>query len=358
MSARAGFWWFGLMLGMALAGLVPESLFPGVRPAVFGAAFLLLGLLGEIIQSSRARTAALAVASRRDARPADGRVDLARVAGFPGERNPFDGRFRLFSGTTPGALDTAEGPASDGWGDRDCPPLLGRVVIASLFLGRAGRTWSDTEVADSQEALLCAGAWLEREAQRYEAPVNVELAEVYFVADDDEPDEVAVGFVSHGEEVGPFEERATTKALLRATRAAASLGFRDAAELFRAVEGRVRADATVWLLHPREAGRSFAVPRDLRAPGGLSLAVCYPREASFPEPLVGPARADPVTVVHEMLHLFGATDKYGRPLDAFAPRTVTSREVMRLSEDRLSRLRIDPSTAAEIGWVVPDGRGA
>jgi hypothetical protein len=87
------------------------------------------------------------------------------------------------------------------------------------------------------------------------------------------------------------------------------------------------------------------------------MAVCYPCEASFPEPLVGPARVDPVTVVHELLHLFGASDKYGRPLTAYAPRTVTSREVMRLSEERLARLRIDPSTAAEIGWVRPDDLG-
>ncbi len=83
----------------------------------------------------------------------------------------------------------------------------------------------------------------------------------------------------------------------------------------------------------------------------MSLAVCYPRESSFPEPLTGSPRVDPVTVVHEMLHLFGATDKYGRSLRDFAPGSVSSREVMRLSETRLSRLRIDPSTAEEIGWV-------
>ena len=49
-----------------------------------------------------------------------------------------------------------------------------------------------------------------------------------------------------------------------------------------------------------------------------------------------------MTVVHELLHLFGATDKYGRSLRDVPPGTVTSRDVMRLSETRLSRLRIDP----------------
>ncbi len=170
------------------------------------------------------------------------------------------------------------------------------------------------------------------------------------MADDDEADEVALGFAMQGDEVGPFEQDATTKALHRASRAAGQLGFADATSLFLAVEEQAGADALAWLLHPREASRSFAIPRDLRAPGGVSLAVCYPREASFPEPLVGPARVDPVTVVHELLHLFGATDKYGHSLSAFAPGSVTGLDVMRLHEERLSRLRIDPGTAVEIGW--------
>jgi hypothetical protein len=85
---------------------------------------------------------------------------------------------------------------------------------------------------------------------------------------------------------------------------------------------------------------------------GVALAVCYLREASFPEPLPrnASARVDPVTVVHELLHLFGASDKYGHPLREFEPGTVTRHEVMRLSESRLSRLRIDERSARELGW--------
>ena len=62
------------------------------------------------------------------------------------------------------------------------------------------------------------------------------------------------------------------------------------------------------------------------------------------------ARTDPVTVVHELLHLFGATDKYGQALRSFVPGSVTSRDVMRLNEERLSRLRVDALTAFEVGW--------
>jgi hypothetical protein len=182
----------------------------------------------------------------------------------------------------------------------------------------------------------------------------VEVADTYFVTDDPEPDDVAVGFAQEGDSVGPFEEGATWKAVVGLTRAADRFGFRDAEDLCASLEARARCDAGVWLIHPLRAGRSLAVPRESSGLPGVSLAVCYARESSFPEPLTGPARTDPVTVVHELLHLFGATDKYNRSLRTYAPRSVTGREVMRLSETRLSRLRVDRETAREIGWAGPE----
>ncbi len=59
---------------------------------------------------------------------------------------------------------------------------------------------------------------------------------------------------------------------------------------------------------------------------------------------------DPTTVAHELLHLFGATDKYGVALRSFRPGSVTSRDIMRLNHDLLSRMTIDPLTASEVGW--------
>src|SRR5947209_8748055 len=162
-------------------------------------------------------------------------------------------------------------------------------------------------------------------------------------------------FVVEGEGYGPFEARAATKALIDTSRAASRLGFRDAVDWMAQVNPRIAADARVWLLHPRRAGRSLAVPLDQTELAGVSLAVCYAREANFPEPLAGAPFTDPVTIVHELLHLFGATDKYGVSLRRFPPRTVSSRDVMRLSEERLSRLRVDAMTAREIGWADPSG---
>jgi len=346
MSARLGFWLFGFALGIAAGAAVPESLFPGARPVVFGSAFLLTGVFAEMFLGPTGPAAP----RPRDTRPADGRVDLAGVAGARREPNPVDPRFGAFLGLdaggpvggVPGAPPRAE--------PRTSPPLLGRVVVASLFVGRDGRPWSAAEVAEAHRALTRAAGWVEAQALRFGAAVNLELADTYFLFDDDAEDEVALAFTREGDDVGPFEENATAKALFAATRAAAGLGFGDAQDLFRSVAARLGADVTVWLMHPRQAGRSFAVPVEDSGLRGVSLAVCYPRESSFPGPLTGTARPDPVTLVHELLHLFGATDKYGQPLRDFAPRSVSSREVMRLTETRLSRLRIDPFTASEIGW--------
>ena len=76
-----------------------------------------------------------------------------------------------------------------------------------------------------------------------------------------------------------------------------------------------------------------------------------PAKKTSPSRWTGPPFTDPVTIVHEVLHLFGASDKYGVPLRSFAPKSVTHREVMRLDEESLIRLRIDPLTAREIGWL-------
>jgi hypothetical protein len=233
------------------------------------------------------------------------------------------------------------------------PPLLGTIAIVSAFVGRHRRPWSDSEIAQAHAALLHAGEWIEREAIRWAAPLNIALASTYFVAEDDSrADDVEMMFVPEGDTVGPLEARAVTKALIDSSRVAAQLGFRDAVDWWAQIKPRLEADVLVWLLHPRCAGRSLAIPLDQTELSGVSLAVCYARESSFPEPLAGPPFTDPVTVVHELLHLFGASDKYGVPLRDYPPGSVTSRDVMRLNETRLSRLRIDPRTAWEVGWVA------
>lgn len=312
------------MLGLVVAGVI----------GLGGEAWLLLGDLRRPRPST----------TPTDLRPPDGHFERAPIPGAVGIPNSFDPellRFERFEDEPPrpAAVDR---PAAEA--------LLGRVLVVSLFVGRFGRPWSDSEIAATFRALGRAAQWIEREALRWQATVNVDLAATYFAAEDPDSPDVEVQFVPEGDHVGPFEAHADSKTIASASRAALALGFADIEAMMRAVGRRCQTDAVVWLVHLRAGGRSLAIPGRESPVPGVALAVCYAREASFPEPLDGPPFPDPATFAHEALHLFGATDKYREPLRTYPAGLVTRSDIMCLYEDRLSRLRVDRLTAREIGW--------
>ena len=345
MGVRSHFWVAGGVLGLLLAMTLPT---PDVLPSRV-AAFLLMmlstGLLGEWFSSLSVKRPGVSPALPAETFPADGEVGLVPIEGVVSEPNREEPRFGAFR-----SLEAHPGSRSPP--DPGMPRLLGRVAVLSVFIGRDGKRWSDAEVARAHKSIEKACVWVEHEAMRWHAPVNLDLADTYFVDLEPERRDVEVSFVPEGDAQAPFEARAITKALVDTSRTAARLGFHDAAEMFAQINARVPADARVWLVHPRCAGRSMAIPVDVTELTGVSLALCYAREANFPEPLRRPPYTDPITVVHELLHLFGASDKYAVPVTAFPPGSVTSRDVMRLDSSKLQRLRIDRATAAEIGWTT------
>lgn len=299
-----------------------------------------------------------------DPRPADGVVEIMSIEGLDGRPNPRDPRFSRFEPDPSSRLNQAPAPVASA-PRRQTPCLGGRVVLMSLFVGRDGRRWSDEEVARAHRALEGASVWLEEQAVRWGAPLNVALSPVYFETLDEVEESVAIDFVPEGDHFGPLEAQAAFKCQASASRASAQLGFTDFADLAGRVSPLLPADYWVWLLHPLRAGRSLAIPEPEATLPGVNLAVCYAREASFSEPLPlsTPPFTDPVTIVHEILHLFGASDKYGLSLSHFPAHEVTARDVMILRYESLSRIRVDPLTAREVGWldlrlppVLPSGR--
>ncbi|AGA27221.1 hypothetical protein Sinac_2935 [Singulisphaera acidiphila DSM 18658] len=348
MAIRRWFWLAGALAGGSFAWIFRPYFSPGALILGGGAILLFAALVGDLFVVLMSMGSTRRAAPPPNARPADGRVDRLVMTGAIGEPNARDPRFSAFR-----ALRPVEGlPAPVRLPSGAMPPLLGRITLVSLFVGRDHHPWSDDEIAQAHAALFRAGVWIEREAIRWKAPVNLTLADTYFVVDDEASTDVEMTFEPEGESVGPLEAHAVTKALIDTSRAALRLGFRDAVDWMEQIRSRIDADALVWLLHPRRAGRSLAIPLDLTELAGVSLAVCYARESSFPEPLTRAPFTDPVTIVHELLHLFGAMDKYGSPLRSYPPRSVSSRDIMRLNEFRLSRLRIDRQTAWEIGWEI------
>jgi hypothetical protein len=225
-------------------------------------------------------------------------------------------------------------------------------VIVSIFVGCDGRPWLDSEIAGRLNSLLHAGRWTIGEANRWGAKLELGLLETYFSVQLDTAEEVEIGFAPAGNEIVPAEARAISRALTMMSQSARQLGFRDGPTLVRDIQSRLSDWQCSWMLHLRRAGPSMAIPLELTELDGVSLAICHAREASFTEPIVKLPAPDPVTFVHELLHLHGASDKYGLPLECFPHAAVSAYDVMRLDRDRLTELRVDPLTAAEIGWTL------
>ncbi len=242
-----------------------------------------MGVMAEIVSYLRGRWVS-APGPTLDATPADGRVEVVPLAGSQSEPNRRDDRFRRFA-----ALESVAEPARTRSQKRKFPPLLGRVTMGSLFLDRDGKGWSDTEIVRAMEGLIRAGEWIEREAVRYGAVVNLDLLDTYFVAEDSVREhDLEIAVLPEGDHEGLFDADAEVRLVAAASRAAGVLGFQDVADLAAKVAARVRSDALVWFIHPRSVGRSFVVPEADTGMRGVSLAICYAREDDFPGRLSGP----------------------------------------------------------------------
>ena len=193
---------------------------------------------------------------------------------------------------------------------------------------------------------------------RQNVALNLEAIDTYFAAGDDHQEtvELAVSVEQYRSTID--EADIDLMGIASASRAAIQLGFSDLGELIGSVDPLVDHDLTVWFVHLLREGRSRAVEADRFRFPGARLALCYARESSISSRLVGVPYVDPVTLAHELLHLFGASDKYGTPLRTFPADSVTSRDIMRLDRERLGQLRIDPLTAWEIGWTANRSAGA
>ena len=200
-----------------------------------------LGLLGLSVCALIAEGAAIRsmagrpARSRSDppigARPADGVIEVVPVEGVDVEINPQVPRFRRFLGRLDDRGDSTRATLS-----RTNPPLLGRVVWFSVFVGRDGVGWTDIEIARAHDALERTGLWIERQGDPIMSAARQfgDLADVYFrVRDDENRPDVEVAFGGEGgrcRAVGG--SRASMKAIVAASRAASALlGFDDVVDL-------------------------------------------------------------------------------------------------------------------------------
>jgi hypothetical protein len=344
-ARRSVSWILGIFLGATLALSLPGKPSSALRLAAFVIPLLITALFRELFGFvfRHFHREAVALGWKE---VADGEVGIAEVPGLPTSEAGDFGEFRRLESAPP------DDPTIRNVRRNPRPPLLGRVVLISAFIGRDGRRWQASEIRSSLNEVTRAAIWIERQAVRHSASLHIEMARLFLEAEDLAPaGPQEFGFGYQGDELVPGGPGLVVDELSSLSRAAGQLGFRDASVMFDAIGRRIDADAVAWIVHPMRSGLSFAVRESDGHLQGVSIAVCYPRYSDFSSRLKGPVGTDPATVAHEILHLFGAEDKYGLPLENGPRPGVTSRDVMRLDSPRLSQLRIDGLTASEIGWV-------
>jgi hypothetical protein len=326
-----------------------------VAAIALGATILVFNL-ARAIGGGDASDSVLPPRRRRGPTRASDAVVIVPLEGIKQVTNLRDWRFHRYeSGAEPAETENSLARNSARGDSRQPPELRGNWVVVSLFVGCDDRPWSESEIAGRLDSLLHAGRWVAAEATHWRVPLSLGVCDTYFAVEDDSTERIEIGFTPEGNEMGPTEADQATRALILISRAARRLDFRDATDLVEKIAARLPDARSVWFLHIRRGGRSLAIPLDLTELPGVSLAVCYAREASFTEPVVKVPGPDAVTFVHELLHLFGATDKYGVPLGNFPPGAVTADDVMRLDRTRLAQLHVDLLTAVEIGWAPRKG---
>lgn len=323
----------GLTVGLCTLTAV---LLPGLDRAL--AILLILGILALLAVIWKCREAF----GSGSGRPADNaEVDFvtAPIQGAPGYQRVVRARR-----TTPGRLV----PPMAG-----SPSLQGRIALASVFLGRDGRSWSETEITSTVRALEKAGAWLEAEAAAWGVRLEIDMGKELVVGADDRPrGDHALEFGLQENESALFDAQESAELLRGVSAIAAGLGLHDFPTLVAALSRRMEADHVVWFLHSLSQGQSHFLDERHTGVPGLQLATCYTREGEPSGPSLGPVFSDPVTYAHEFLHAFGATDKYGGSTRRYPRGEVSEHEIMLLRHKALALLRIDSLTAREIGWLL------
>lgn len=347
MKWRITYWLTGPALIVLLAGLARGDQRDLVRILAF-ALWVSWGLaleVGSLVRDVKSKAARPV----QGPRPADGRVEITSVRNMTVEPFPLDVRFqRLVQKLNPSRNSSV--PLACGSVPRPTAPL-GHIALGSFFIGRDGRAWTDREIADTLNALARAARWVEAEAALWSAPLNVSQLSPFVVGMDASPRTPGVllkGIEEHQSAL--FDPTESAQLLHAAGAIATEHGFASLLDLINTFSANVDADLVIWYLHSLSQGRSHLLAEEEGPALAPRAAICYAREDEPPDRWSGTVVPDPCTFAHELMHAFGATDKYGVSSSHFPPGEVSPHDIMRLDMNRLSQLRIDPMTARELGW--------
>lgn len=230
----------------------------------------------------------------------------------------------------------------------NCRNLTGTPVVVLLFVDDNVSRWSKNEVLTfMQEQILPGLDYLERNARKWGQDLDF-IVESYSSALSDYE-------IKYEGRVNPdLYVGGSTKDVL--DQAAADIGCRSNWDLYSYYKAKYPKNEIIFLNFLNKSGRSYA--RHAFQPGyneySEHCVIFADHYGSFPAMRTDGSRAS--TIVHEILHLYGAEDFYKPYAREQLANKVYPHDIMLWQYDNIEENVIGDCTAYSIGWTnsVPD----
>lgn len=213
-----------------------------------------------------------------------------------------------------------------------CIDLKGTLAIHNIFVDCLPNHWDEKEINAVERALRECCAWIKREASKYSITVDTRISENHFIAKSDR--------------LPPSARNSRDEIFEWSSNVLKSIDFEDMQHYAHTFQEEEKAENWITFFHVQVAGRSYAFDSTAITP--IEFLVCFSEYADTPErKTLHTIRPDPREYAHEILHLFGAKDKY----ETSDKHPLT--DIMnRLDKFSLELLSISKPTAQEIRWIT------
>jgi hypothetical protein len=223
--------------------------------------------------------------------------------------------------------------------------LKGSNLIINCFISEKGNEWTPQEKQATLNKEREGVAWLQRQAGKWGVPVP-DFKEYNLGVEND----ITVAKIERAHE--PSTAHLKIRWVNYALNAA---GYSDVTKLYATLKEQYKTDNMVVFVFANKTGRSYAQPLNngidkLYPELHLEGAVIYKNYYDIDHDLY------PGTIMHEMLHLYGAWDMYHDENTSIEVQNIIHgvfKHSIMLDDhvDNLNYLSIDQMTAWRIGWI-------
>lgn len=214
--------------------------------------------------------------------------------------------------------------------------LKGKTYVLTLFISEKESPWQDKEVKQTLENTFSAFKWIRLQAEKYGSSVSFDF---YALGNKDKK------IFADSIPKGPFEGYLSNSFISNAMRSA---GYAAGFDFVKYAEETSDCKNSLVLVFCNSKGRSFAMPQSSE---DCKLSREYGYAARPLEGSVIYKGALPAVIAHEVLHLFGAVDLYGK-----GGAEIFGSSIMKTTEGGLDNLGLDSLTSFLTGLTnIYDG---